>query len=71
MPAKKLTMAKPKHLEARRADIERLILRAPAAGIVLPPPEVPQEPRDDGRLAALLAQVPTRRVAYLAGTWTF
>lgn len=39
-------------LEKRHADIERLILRAPAAGIVLPPPEVPQEPRDDGRLAS-------------------
>ena len=37
-------------LEKRQGDLDRLILRARAAGVVLPPPEVAREPADDGRL---------------------
>ncbi|MCE9603449.1 MAG: hemolysin D [Planctomycetia bacterium] len=37
-------------LAKREADLERLTIRAPTAGTVLPPPETAPQPTDDGRL---------------------
>jgi putative peptide zinc metalloprotease protein len=39
-------------LRKKQTDQARLTLRAPAAGTVLPPPEKPKKPSEDGRLAA-------------------
>jgi len=36
--------------QKRGAELERLYIRAPVAGTILPPPEVPRKPADDGQL---------------------